>query len=187
MFAHASSHRSGTTCVVKSICLCTSRGYGGPNGARGAQHLKHDGLRFGHTAHVHEPTVDAIECAQLVPQDRGSGVIATAPGSRRPCKYPSPRHVPVENEHSIMEKLLNLLSEEDKIPVVRPHQVRRTGVIVIDIGASSDILGTDVAEQLYEDYIRPTGRQLEFSIANQKQVFSSSGIRMQVANCDTSS
>lgn len=70
-----------------------------------------------------------------------------------------------------MEKLLDLLPHEDKMPVVKPHQVRRTGVTVIDIGASSDILGADVAEQPYNDYIRPTGRQLEFSIANQKQVF----------------
>ena len=131
-----------------------------------------------------EPTVDTVEGAQRVPKDRGNGVISAAPGNQHPCRCQRPKHVSVENAHSSMEQLLVKNPDETQVPVVKPRYMRSTGIIIVDTGASSDILGTDIATRLYSEYVRPTARTLEFATANQKQVYSANGVRMQIASWD---
>ena len=128
--------------------------------------LTSDARRIAASEHGIEPTVDAVEGAQRVPKDRGSGVITTAPGNQHPCRCPRPKHVEVEYAHSSMERLLEKLPDEPRIPMVKPHQVRKTNMFVIDTGASSDIIGTDTAEAYYKEFIRQTTRHLEFATAN---------------------
>ena len=77
-----------------------------------------DAMRIAATDYGHEPTVDAVEGAQKVPRDKGSGVITTAPGSQHPCRCPRPENVSIKYDHSSMEQLLALQNGEHKIPVV---------------------------------------------------------------------
>ena len=84
-------------------------------------------------------------------------VIKTGLGYATSCTLPRPAHVGVESGHSSVEQILTTIEDEDDILVVKPTQLRKTCTIVLDSGASSDVVGLEMCDRvlrrLYPSYL----------------------------------
>ena len=87
-----------------------------------------------------EPSTAYAESMQTLPIPQGGDVITATLGSVSACKLPRPCHVTVEGSQCQPERFLNEINGEADTPIVRLGQLKRTGVIVMDTGCSTDVI-----------------------------------------------